>query len=60
MPTTYYIYERATGKYAGSGLTPIDDETHTYTTTPVPPADPPEPVAYYDDATDTWTWVTPT
>ena len=35
----YYIYEKETGRYAGSGTPKIDNETHSYTTNPVPDHD---------------------
>lgn len=38
--TIYYVYERATGRFAGSGTPKIDTEAYASTTIPVPPEPP--------------------
>jgi len=51
--TIYYIYEKATGKFAGSGTVLFDDEVYGSTETP---ATQPEavPVTRFDVAAQTW------
>ena len=53
----WYVYEKATGRFAGSGVPYIDTETHGSTAVPVPP--PPsgtriEP--FFDKEKQTWEW----
>lgn len=54
----YYVYERATGDFAGSGITNINDETYASTLV-VPPDPPAAPVLRYDQVTETWAWWVP-
>lgn len=43
----YWVYERATGKYAGSGTVPIEDETYASTTIPIPEHEAPAPPEWH-------------
>lgn len=55
--TIYCVYEKATGRFAGSGTPYIDDETYGSTTTPIPTEDSePKPEWWYDPQTETWTY----
>ena len=55
MDTIYYLYNKTTGEYGGSGITPIEDDTWASTTV-VPPAETPTPksLVWADGA---WSWV---
>ncbi len=46
----YYVFEKKTGRFAGSGVTPIKTATHDCTTTP-----PNEAVAEAEEVMD-WQW----
>jgi len=51
----YYVYERATGRFAGSGTPFIDTETHASTTVPPPPPPPQPPIeAFFNEETGEW------
>jgi len=53
--TIYYVYERATGRFAGSGTPFIDTDTHASTTVPPPPPPPYPPLEpFFDEETQTW------
>ena len=39
MQTIYYVFEKATGLFAGSGITFFDNETHGSTEVPNPSFD---------------------
>ena len=54
----YYVYERANGNFAGSGITNINNATYASTLT-VPPDPPTEPLLRYDEANDIWIWWVP-
>ena len=51
----YYVYERATGRFAGSGTPYIDNETHASTTI-APPTEPPQPQLElcFNEASQQW------
>lgn len=51
----YYVYDRATGAFAGSGVTEINDDTYASTITP-PPEKPAEPELRFNAETGTWAW----
>lgn len=59
--TIWYCYEKATGRYAGSGTPYIDNETHGSTATPLNfSLEPSEHPAYvWDDETESWVQATP-
>lgn len=50
MDTIYYCYEKETGKFAGSGVTNIQNETHSCTTVPSPNYDYKVEMPYWDGA----------
>ena len=52
----WYVFERATGRFAGSGTVEIRTETHDCTLTPLHPAPLAEPEPVYDDETGAWAW----
>jgi len=53
----YYVYERATGRFAGSGTPRIETETHASTTVPIPGRSPEvERDWHFDEETQTWVW----
>ena len=59
MPdTVYYMYNRQTGAFAGSGLSDASDENYAATTA-APPDAPQSPELYYDLQTEEWKWWIP-
>jgi hypothetical protein len=54
----YYVYEKATGNFAGSGTVFYDDETYGCTEI-APPAQPASPELKYNLDTQTWAWWVP-
>lgn len=53
----WYVYEKATGRFAGSGTPYIDTETHGSTDVPVPP-EPPQMQYdwFFNQQTQEWEW----
>ncbi len=55
MPDTiYYVYERATGTFAGSGTAKIDDETFGSTTVVPIEVKSDDPIVRYDQQARIW------
>ena len=52
----WYVFERATGRFAGSGTMEIRNDTHDCTEAPLTPAPLSEPEAVYDADTGAWGW----
>ena len=52
----YYVYEKATGIFAGSGIIPINNEKYESTIV-VPPKESGEKVAKFDKLAGKWSWV---
>ncbi len=52
----WYVFERATGRFAGSGTMEIRNDTHDCTETPILPAPLSEPEPVYDAGTGVWGW----
>jgi hypothetical protein len=51
----YYVYEKATGIYAGSGVEPINNEKYESTTIPLKESV--EKVVKFDKLAGKWSWV---
>jgi len=51
----YYCFEKATGRYAGSGTPLIENATHSCTTVPAPSYDSEAEVPYWDG--ESWSLV---
>jgi hypothetical protein len=56
MTLIYYVYERGTGNYAGSGTAKIENETHASTTVK-PLATDDKKFARFDAVMGTWSLV---
>lgn len=54
----WYVYEKATGAFAGSGVTQIENATHSSTEIE-PPAEPDPPQLIFDANAQTWAWWMP-
>jgi len=52
----YYVYERATGRFVGSGTPYIDNETHASTTVAPLPEPPVRHELFFNEQEQRWEW----